>query len=162
MGNFSKWILALVCATIVGFIVELLFAETKLNRFMRFIMASVTLLIVVTPLPSLLNGLGFSIPQFSYSQISDSSYMQFILDKRIELLENYCVSAIKNVGIDGASVKISAKYNEQNEVEISLVEINLSSVVISGNDMNINKQEVAINAVHGYLKIERDRIIVYE
>ena len=161
MSVFSKWILSVLGAVIIGFVVELIFNDTKISRFMRFITATITLLIVVTPVPSLLNGLGFTVPQFSFNGVCESGYMQYVLDKRIEMISNYCVQAVKNAGIDGVEVDISANYDENNEVEIELVKINLTNAVISNESVNINKQEVAIDAVYGYLKIERDRIVAY-
>ena len=79
----------------------------------------------------------------------------------MEILSNYCVQAIENVGMSGAKVDINARFDENNQVVIDLVEINLAGAVISDESVNINKQEVAINAVYNYLKIERDKVVAY-
>ena len=160
MGGFSKWLLAVFGAIIIGFVIELLFGESRLNKFFRYISATVTLLIVVSPLSDFGGFKNYDFFSNGYEFSTDENYMDFMLNKRIELLENHCGTAIQNAGIMGAKVDITAKYNLNYDVEIELVEINLSNSVINGNNIHINKNEVAIDAVYNYLKIEKNRITV--
>ena len=160
MNDLTKWILSLLGAVVVGFIIELLFSETRLNKFFRYISATVTLLIVVSPIQSLFGG-NFSFNFNSSTITTDQNFVDFMLKKRIEILENHCVLSIENAGIKGAEVEITATANDSGEVEIELVQINLSRAVINGQTEHINSNEIALNAVYNYLKIDKNRIAVY-
>lgn len=161
MNDITRWILSLLGAVIVGFIIELLFSETRLNKFFRYIIATVTLLIVVSPIQSLLSGGNFSFNFSGFTVAVDQNFVDYMLEKRIKILENHCVLSIESAGIKGAEVKITATANDSGEVEIELVEINLSRAVINGQTEHINSNEIALNAVYNYLKIDKNRISVY-
>lgn len=161
MNDLTKWILSLLGAVVVGFIIELLFSETRLNKFFRYISATVTLLIVVSPIQSLFGGGNFSFNFNSSTIATDQNFVDFMLKKRIEILENHCVLSIENAGIKGAEVEITATANDSGEVKIELVQINLSRAVINGQTEHINSNEIALNAVYNYLKIDKNRIAVY-
>ena len=91
MNNFSQWILSILGVVLVGFIAELFLSETRTGKFVRTVCATVTVLIIVSPLPMLLSGNISFDGNFDIENgyEIDGKYIDFINNKKLPLIFNY-------------------------------------------------------------------------
>jgi len=90
MSALSAWITAIFVAVVVTVVAELLFSDTRMSKFIRTVTATVTLLIIVAPLPSLIKsgGTGGGNGVLDYSPQLDEGYINFVTGKRLAAVES--------------------------------------------------------------------------
>ncbi len=156
-----KWILSILGAIILGYIVDLLLANSKLQKAVRYIVSTVTLLIVVTPINSLINGNGFEGSfSFDYETPLDNQYLNFVMEKKLEILAENSEKILESKGIANAKVNILGE-NNNGEITITAVEINLSESVIDEKIQHINSNDLAKEIILEYLTVEEGAIVCY-
>lgn len=163
MNNFSQWILSILGVVLVGFIAELFLSETRTGKFVRTVCATVTVLIIVSPLPMLLSGNISFDGNFDIENgyEIDGKYIDFINNKKLEIMSKNLRIVLKNEGIDNADVDILGEWDSAGEITLKQVKINLSKSVIDEKLQHINKYELTKEKVTKYLKIETEKVVVY-
>ena len=153
MNDFSKWIISILGVVLVGFVAELFLAESKTGKFVRTVCATVTVLIIVTPLPALFSGkLSFANGfEFNGSYEIDGEYIDFINEKKLEIMQENLQKVIEAEGVSGAVVSIKGEWDSGGEITLKQVEINLSKSVIHENNEHINKYDRVRACVMQYL-----------
>ena len=162
MSALSAWITAIFVAVIVTIGAELLFSDTRMSKFIRSVTATVTLLIIVMPLPSLIKS-GFSGTgdnAFEYNPTLDERFIEFVAGKRLAAVESSLETELEEAGISGAKAEISGK-TVNGETEIVQVKINLTDSVIDEKLGHINMNELAVTTACKYLGVEKSKVIAY-
>lgn len=157
MSEFSKWISSVLAVAIIGFAVDLFLGETRLKKFTRVATAAVTLLIVITPIQSVISGgtIDFSGFTFGYDTKTDEKYAEFVAEKKRNVLAAAVERALTVRGLKNAEVKVK---NDGDEI---LIEINLSDCVIDEKNEHINKNELARSVVCVEMGIDESRVTIY-
>lgn len=162
MSALSAWVAAIFVAVVVTIGAELLFSDTRMSKFIRSVTATVTLLIIVMPLPLLIKS-GFSGTRdnvLEYNPPLDESYIDFVAGKRLAAVESALETELEKAGIDGAKAEISGK-TVNGETEIVQVKINLTDSVIDEKLGHINMNELAVTTTCNYLGVEKSKVIAY-
>ncbi len=161
MSAVTKWILSIFVAVIIGVVVDLLFSGSRMSKMIRCVTATVTLVIIVMPLPSMIkSGFGAGETVFEYNPQTDEHFLSYVTDKKLEVLADSVEDMLEKEGISGANVTIDAE-KEGDEINIVQVVINLSNSVIDENLQHINKNELATDKTVEYLGVDKSRIVVY-
>lgn len=161
MNMFAAWILSILAIVVVGTIVDLLMSNSKMHKFIRSIFATITVLVIITPLPSLIKN-GFK-PDGDFilgGDIKlDESYLNYINKNKIKKMETATIAAFEKDGLQFVQVAITANF-DKNEINIVQVIINLEKLVIDKKYEHINKYELVKELVRKYLLVKEDKIII--
>ena len=160
MQSLSGWLLSVFGAIVISVIIDLLFSGSKMSRFIRCICASVTLLIIVTPIASIQRGEELSFNFSSYSPTLDENYLSYIDREKAMLIEKEVENMLLESGVTGAKVRIEL-VNGDNESQLKTVEINLSESVIDEKFGHINRNEQVRKLVSKFLSVDESVVTVY-
>lgn len=161
MSDLLSWVFSILSLVIVGTILDMFLSEKKLGKMVRSVFASLVILVIISPLPTLLNGCKESPGNFIINDITlDNKYLEYANSQKRQALEKGLEAALLEEGYKNIKVEITAGFLEK--FEINLVKLDLSNLSITKGVSNINKIEKIRDLTAEFLKINRDKIIIYE
>ncbi len=132
MKFISAWIMSILGIVVLGTIVDLLVAKSRLKNFIRSVFATV---------PSIVkNGFDVSFSDLVGKIQIDSDFVGFAERQKVMVLEKAITEAFEQEGISGLSVKVNAEFDNGNLI-VKRIVIDLSNSVINDKLANINKYE---------------------
>ncbi len=160
MNGISSWIMAVVGISVLGVLVDLVMPDGQTKKYIKGVFAFIVVLVIISPLPSLLN------KEFSINDIFEENaiviqedFVYQVNRDRLETLENMIEADLKEQGISNVSVKISANIFT-NKMKIEAVFVDLSQVVINQNLEHIDINELVAKSVLKYVSIEKNNIVI--
>ena len=154
MSSFAAWGMSVLGIAIVMTVAEMLLPHGKMRNVIRSVCAVISLLVIVTPIPSLLkNGVNFDFPADSV-QI-DTDYINFINEQNGELYARSAEAYLKEKGYEGITVSVVT-----DGLDIKSVTVNFSDSSITGNGAHINKNEIT-NLLAEYFGIQKEAVMAY-
>ena len=162
MTSIVTWLISILSIVLVGTVADLLLANNRMGKYVKSVFASLTILVIILPLPNLIrNGINFDTSFiFNNEIVLDNSFLDYANRVRLSSLARGVESQLAADGVRGGQVSIIGTASNT-LIEIDSVRINIENVVIDGIMGNINRSEHVANLVMGYLNIERGRIIIY-
>lgn len=158
MNTLSSWVLSIAGVVLLGTVLDLLLTKSRLKAFIRAVFATVTVLIVVTPIPAFIKS-GFR-ADFDWGNVElDGKYLQYAENQKLNALAEAVEKALADDGIPNAKVTVDGSVDK--EVLVRSVSVNLSESGIDGENEHINKYAVVKRKVSEYLGIDEDRVSVY-
>lgn len=154
MSSFAAWGMSVLGIAIVVTIAEMLLPHGKTRNVIRSVCAVVSLLIIVTPIPSLIkSGINFD---FSADSVQiDTDYVDFINKQKGELYARSAEDFLKEKGYEGIKVAVVT-----DGLNIKSVTVNFSDSSITGNGAHINKNEIT-NLLAEYFGIQKEAVMAY-
>ena len=162
MSALTAWILSILGVVVVGAVIDLVLPSGRMNKYIKSVFASVTVLIVLLPLPNLLHG-GCDFHGFSLGgdlQLQEE-YLDYASEIKKKALVDGLRAAMLSEGITLGEVEIEGNFRAAAPV-IESVQINFSQVVIDGQSAHINKYQLIAEKVSQYLAVARDVVRFYE
>lgn len=160
MNGISSWIMAVVGISVLGVLVDLVMPDGQTKKYIKGVFAFIVVLVIISPLPSLLN------KEFSINDIFEENaiviqedFIYQVNRDRLETLENMIEADLKEQGISNVSIKISANIFT-NKMKIEAVFVDLSQVVINQNLEHIDINELVAKSVLKYVSIEKNNIVI--
>ena len=160
MNGISSWIMAVVGISVLGVLVDLVMPDGQTKKYIKGVFAFIVVLVIISPLPSLLN------KEFSINDIFEENaiviqedFVYQVNRDRVETLENMIEADLKEQGISNISIKISANIFT-NKMKIEAVFVDLSQVVINQNLEHIDINELVAKSVLKYVSIEKNNIVI--
>ena len=160
MNGISSWIMAVVGISVLGVLVDLVMPDGQTKKYIKGVFAFIVVLVIISPLPSLLN------KEFSINDIFEENaiviqedFVYQVNRDRLETLENMIEADLKEQGITNVSIKISANIFT-NKMKIEAVFVDLSQVVINQNLEHIDINELVAKSVLKYVSIEKNNIVI--
>ena len=153
MNSLATWVLSILGIVLVGTLVDLLLTKSRLKSVIRSVFATITVLVVVTPLPKLVSTGSFDLD----ADITDGEFLTYASDLKIGVLERAVERALAAQGIE-ATVEIEG--TADTDIAIERVTINLSADGIQDENEHINKYDSVRRLAADYLNVEEDRITV--
>ena len=148
MTFISGWIMSILGIVVLGTTVDLLMTKSRMKNIIRSVFATVSVLVIITPLPSLIrNGV-------------DISFSDMLGQMKIHTMKAAIESALENDGISGVKVELTAEVHD-NEITVQRVVIDLSDSVIKDNLANINKYEFIKERVKSFTNNQEVEIIIH-
>ncbi len=163
MSSFASWGLTILGLAVVMTVAEMLLPNGKLRKVIRSVFASVTALCIITPLPSLLKGVGESIDNAVFdtsTSITDGEYLEYIADEKRSIVERGAEEYLKTHGITGVTVEVEF---DDGGFAVKSARIDLSkfsNIGITENGEHINKSEI-IGLIAEYLGVGKEAIMTY-
>ena len=88
MKFVSAWVMSILGIVIIGTIVDLLLSKSRLKNFIRSIFATVCILVIITPLPSIVkNGFDMDFSDLVGDIQIDDDFVGFSEHQRLLLLK---------------------------------------------------------------------------
>jgi len=162
MQGLSVWILSIVGICLFSVVIDLILPSGKTNSSIKKVVSYAIVLVVIMPIPSLING-GFNtdgIFENSVIELQDN-YIYNLNQAKLEDLKNKIETDLQNAKIYGAVVSISANVFDSN-MEIFAIYVNTYNLVITENDENINIKKTIKTIIKTNIAIEEEKIIFYE
>ena len=159
MKFLTAWIMSILGIVILGTVVDLLLHKSRVKNIIRSVFATVSILIIVTPLPSLIsNG-----PNIDWNDIMnefeyDDNFLDYIDNEKISIMEKALIAAFESEGIKGLKIEITAETEGSNLI-IKRITIDLSNSVMNGDSVNINKYEFIKEKVKKFLNGQEVEIV---
>lgn len=161
MTFISGWIMSILGIVVLGTVVDLLMTKSRLKNIIRSVFATVSVLVIITPIPSIIdNGFDISFSDMIGGIELDESFLEYADKMKIDTLKNAIESALDNDGISGVKIELSARV-ETNEIIVERVIVDLSDSVIKDNLANINKYEFIKERVKSFTNNQEVEIIIH-
>ncbi len=160
MNGISSWIMAIVGVSVLGVLVDLVMPNGQTKKYIKGIFAFIVVLVIISPLPNLLNK-NFSIDDIFEEDaiVIQEDFVYQVNRDRLETLENMIVADLKEQGIGNITVNISANVFT-NKMKIEAVFVDLSQVVINQNLEHIDINELVAKSVLKYVSIDKNNIVI--
>lgn len=165
ISSLSSWILSIAGIVMLSTIVELILPAGAMNKYIKGIFAFIIMLVILSPIPKLLNQ-DIDISKFFESEtikVDEEYIYQINLDK-INKLQNDIKNEISSYGYKNVEVYITCDILD-NTFMTKFVTIDLTRLVISENAEHTNilkiKQQIT-KLVQKHLDIGEDNIYYEE
>ncbi len=155
MNSFAAWGLTVLGLATVTTVAEMLLPQGKLRKVVRSVVATVTALVIVTPLPSLLKN-GFDFDFAADAVETDADYLDYVENAKNEIIAKSVCDHLKSKGY-GSGYTLTV---ETDGYDVKSVTINFSQSGITENGEHINKSEI-IELIADYLRIGEEAIMTY-
>ena len=147
--ELSNWILSIAGIICVSVIVELILPDGQMNRYIKGIFSFIIILVVIMPIPKLLNR------DFNFSNIFDNSgyeinsdYLYQVNLDKMNSVKNEIENQIEKRGYLNVVVSINCDIFD-NSMQYKSIFVDLSDLVISGQaeHNNISKIKKDISSI---------------
>ena len=149
LSELSNWILSIAGIICVSVIVELILPDGQMNRYIKGIFSFIIILVVIMPIPKLLNR------DFDFSNIFDNSgyeinsdYLYQVKLDKMNSVKNEIEKQIEKRGYLNVVVSINCDIFD-NSMQYKSIFVDLSDLVISGQaeHNNISKIKKDISSI---------------
>lgn len=154
MSSFAAWGLTLLGLAVICTIAEMLLPHGKTRGVIRSVMATIAVLVIVTPLPNLINN-GFDFDFTADTVHLDTSYIDYSEKKRGEYLAFAAQNYLSDNGYDGVEVTVA-----MDGYDVKSVSYKITKSGIKPNDPHINKNEIE-KLLAEYFGIEKEAVMTY-
>ncbi|MDE5593896.1 MAG: stage III sporulation protein AF, partial [Clostridiales bacterium] len=154
MSSFAAWWLTLLGLAVICTVAEMLLPQGKTRGVIRSVMATLAVLVIVTPLPNLIkNGFDFD---FTADTVKlDAEYIKYSDDKRGEYVARAAELYLKQNGYDGIDVSV-----QMDGYKVKSVTAKISDSSIMQNGEHINNSEIK-KMLAEYFGIEKEAVMAY-
>lgn len=155
MSSFAAWGLTVLGLATVTTVAEMLLPHGKMQKVIRSVFATVTVFVIITPIPSLVkNGIDFD---FSTDTVeTDSEYLEYIEGVRGQILANSCEEYLKSNGYS-SGYKITV---ESDGYKVKKARVDFTNSGMTEDGGHINKSEI-IGLIADYFGIGKEAIMTY-
>ena len=147
----TAWILSIAGVTIISVLVDLILPNGQTAKYIKNIFAFVMILVIISPLPSLING------KFSVDDIFDNEEIliqeEFIYQvnrDKLTALEESIVETLNENGISNVAINVNADIF-QLDMQIKEVYVDLSEIVIDENSGHIDIEKAITKVIEQLL-----------
>ncbi len=163
LAELSKWILSIAGIISLSVLIELILPSGQMNRYIKGILSFIIVLVIILPLPKLVNEKINLDNIFEYDQgieVDEDYLYQLNLDK-LNALKVQLENKIKNYGYKNVSVYISADIFDKT-MQIKSINVDLSRLVITENaehtDIMKIKKDIS-NIIMACVEINEEAIL---
>ncbi len=153
--DISGWVISILSLAVLSVIADL-FLNGRTGKFIKAIFASLTILVIIAPLPSIVRGI-----KTDFGDIAiDNAFVEIALSERTDALCDGLVKYLESNGVSGAEISVTLK--EGSVFDIKNVIVNLQKAVIDKKYEHIDKCELVSELICSGLKISKGDVILYE
>ena len=160
MSKISSWIISVVCAVLLGVLVEVVLPEGKLNKLLKSVVGVLVMLVIVSPLKNL------NLTNLNFQNLFDGIKIdQNFVDERgkesIEMVQSEIETVLTKNGFEGVVIKIDGS-SSADSIKINTVFADLTNLVLKDNSLNINKYTNIAEIIKSVVDVESQDVIFYE
>ena len=152
----TEWILSIVGIVFVGIIFDMISPEGKLSTFIKSIFAIITLFVIVSPIPKLLQKKWNWDWNFEWSD----EYLQSVTTGKVLYYQDQIRQNLENMGYQQVDVLI--EWNQENSTQnMEKIYIDFTKYVLNGGDKHKIEYEKIEEMIVKLINIEKENIIFY-
>ena len=156
-----SWIMSVLAVVVLSIVADLILSGKRMGKFIGGVFASLTILIIVAPLPNILkSGVDFDNILFAPPVQIDQDYLTYADNLKVASLERATESTLSSKGYKGADVSIDGQFGDS--VKITGVSVNLYNLVMDEKVVHINKYDAITAIASEFLDVNKGVIVVYE
>lgn len=161
MTTITSWIISILSVVLLSVIVDLILPDSNMSKYIKSTLASVTILVVIMPLPSLISsGFDWDEELFNSSQITlDEDFLDYTTSVKASYLEEGLLSQLQDDGVQNLTLDITC-HSSDGEIIVDYVYINMDKIVLVSQDEHINSSEQVIALICSYLEIESWQVVI--
>ena len=160
MSSISIWILSIIGVVMIGVLVEIILPEGKTNTLLKSVVAVASIFIIISPLKNIdFKSINF-FNMFSSIEI-DSSFVEDQRKNMIETLQTQIENDLTDSGYLNVSVQLQVD-KESEYLEFNNIFVDLRNLVLSSENLNINKYTNIVAIVRQVINVDKDSVIFYE
>ncbi len=163
LSDISSWIMSIAGIICISVIVELILPEGQMNRYIKAIFSFIVILVIILPIPKLLNSnIDFSnIFGYDNNLNVDEDYLyQLNLDK-VNSYKEDIEKEIESHGYKNVSIYINCDIFE-NKMEFKSITVDLTSLVITENaehkDITKIKKDIT-SIILSFIDLDEEEIL---
>lgn len=158
MEAISTWILSLCGMVLVGLLIDIIMPQKVLTKFVKTLVGVFTLFVAISPFTNFdINKFGLN-DIFSSIQI-DSGFINNREEEKVDAVKKSIEESLNNNGYK--NVQIDLNINQENGL-ITGVFVDLKNLVLSGQNVNIDKYTNIVAIIKQFVTINEDKIVFYE
>lgn len=156
MSALGVWGISIVGIVVLTVLVDIILPDGETNKYLKSIMAVVTVFVIVQPLPALLNSdldlaSAFAVDNVEAAQ-RDEKLEALLLDMRVSQNEREAEMYFAANGYLGTKITLTAE-NIDGKIKIRHAVLNLKNVVIDKTSVNIISNDKMRSMLAEFLKI---------
>lgn len=161
MNFVSSWIISICGIIIVGLLAEIILPNGKTNKLIKSILALFSVITIINPLKQI-DFKNLDILNVLNDTISiDSSFVSNRNYEKIRTLEIQIEKDLEANGFKYIEVSINGDLKEE-KLLFESVFVDLKNLVLSSDNLNINKYTNIIAIIKNLINVQEDSIIFYE
>lgn len=161
MDSFVSWALSILAVVVIGTVLDIFLSEKKLGKAVRGVFASLAVLIIISPVPSIITGCkNFDMDSFSQEITLDQNYLNYAEAQKKRALDEGLQAALTDKGYKNVKADITAEFGI--DIKISMVKLDLSGLAVAAPASNANKTEKVRELTADFLKVSKDIIVINE
>ena len=163
LNEISSWIISIAGIICISVIVELILPEGQMNRYIKGIFSFIIILVIILPIPKLLNSnIDFSkIFNYDNNLIVDEDYLYQLNLNKVNSYKEDIEKEIENSGYKNVSIYINCNIFE-NKMEFKSITVDLTSLVITENaehkDITKIKQDIT-KIILSFIQLDEEEIL---
>ena len=141
----------------------MLIPEGKIGNYVKGMFSILVILVIVKPM--------FTIVETDYNFqnifsenaiVLQEDFLNFTNDKKIQNIVKNCEEILKELGIENAFVDIDYDVSNYNQINITMIKVNLKNSVIISDKEHMYIIEDIKSIICKYLSVNSDKVIIYE
>ena len=157
----KEWIISVGAVLLLTSCIMLILPEGKTAKIIKPIFTVVVLLVIIKPL-TLLTDFDFSYDDNLDDKFSiQNSYIDYSLEKRIELYEENSIKIISDLGVENADFSLLWGKASDYDLIINKAQIDLSKAVYTEDFEHIDITKEIKKSISNYLNIDLKDVEVY-
>lgn len=143
----TGWILSIAGVTILSVLVDLIMPNGQTAKYIKNVFAFMMILVIISPLPSLLKG-NFDIGDIFQNEeiVIQEDFVYQVNRDKLTALEDSINKTLEEEGLKNVIVTINADIF-QIEMQIKEINVDLSDLVIDGNSGHIDIEKAITEVV---------------
>ena len=160
--TISSWVLSIAGVVVLSILFDLFVPDGKLNSCIKTIFNFVIIIVVITPIPELLNKDFDTSTMFSNSQVVlQEDYIYQLNRDKLTMLETTMEETLSSEGYKNIDISISANIFVI-EMKIETIFVDLGNLVIQQKDENINIKNEVVKCITSIVTISKENIVFSE
>ena len=160
MSSVATWLLSIAGVCILSVLVDVILPNGQTNKFIKGIFAFCMILVIISPIPSLIN------KDFKFNDIIiaeditiDKEFIYQANRDKLSLIKAQIESELTELGINGVNISVNGDIFSDN-MKIENIFVDLSEMVINENVQHTNIEKTVKQAVRKFVSLQEEQIII--
>ena len=158
MSQISSWLLSICGMIFISIIVEIILPNKKINSIVKTVVGIFTLLIIVKPISNI------DLSKISFGNITsnisiDNKFVDLRNNEKMKALSTSIESSLDSNGYKNTTISFDVDYEKS---LINTVFVDLSKLVLSSQNLNINKYTNIVAIVQQFVNIKEGQVVFNE
>lgn len=158
MGQISSWLISICGIVLIGVLVDLVLPQKKFANVVKTVVAVATMLIIIRPIANIdLSKIDFNF--LSSSITVDNKFIDLRNLEKIDALSSSIELSLSNNGYKNIDISFDI---DSEKMLINTVFVDLSKLVLSDKNLNINKYTNIVAIVRQFVNISQGQVVFNE